>query len=277
MTDVADTEPSGRPSGSEPADTGGDRRDRSAESTAEEPAVPDAEAGSPASVAAPDADELAALEEERRFLLRSLSDLEREHDAGDVDDVDHQTLKDGYTARAAAVIKAIDAGRRALPPHRKPRWGRIAAWAAAVAVVAVGAGLLVAHLAGQRLPGQSLTGSVAQDTNSQLAAARSLLGSDPNQSLALYTQVLRVDPDNVEARTYTGWLLSIQAGANGNRALVLQAETLLDDAIRLGPTRADAYCFKAVVRFRFLADPTGAKAALAKCQASARRATSPPC
>ena len=33
-------------------------------------------------------DRLAALEEERRFLLRSLTDLEREHDAGDVDDLD---------------------------------------------------------------------------------------------------------------------------------------------------------------------------------------------
>ena len=42
-------------------------------------------------------DRLAALEEERRFLLRSLNDLEREHDAGDVDDLDYQSLKDGYT------------------------------------------------------------------------------------------------------------------------------------------------------------------------------------
>ena len=115
-------------------------------------------------------DELATLEEERRF-LRSLADLEREHEAGDVDDVDYQTLKDGYTARAATVIKAVEAGRRALPPRRRPRRGRIATWAALVAVVAVGAGLLVAHLAGQRLPGQAITGSVAQDTNSELASA----------------------------------------------------------------------------------------------------------
>jgi hypothetical protein len=47
-------------------------------------------------------DRLAELEEERRFLLRSLTDLEREHDAGDVDDLDYETLKDGYTVRAAA-------------------------------------------------------------------------------------------------------------------------------------------------------------------------------
>ena len=44
-----------------------------------------------------DLDELARLEEERKFLLRSLDDLEREHDAGDMDEADYQTLKDDYT------------------------------------------------------------------------------------------------------------------------------------------------------------------------------------
>ena len=50
-------------------------------------------------------DRLAELEEERRFLLRSLADLEREHEAGDVDRVDYRALKDGYTVRAAAVLR----------------------------------------------------------------------------------------------------------------------------------------------------------------------------
>ena len=60
-------------------------------------------------------DRLATLEEERRFLLRSLTDLEREHDAGDVDDLDYETLKDGYTFRAARVLRQIDEGRSELP------------------------------------------------------------------------------------------------------------------------------------------------------------------
>ena len=60
-----------------------------------------------------DPDELARLEEERRFLLRSITDLEREYEAGDVDDDDYQTLMDGYTARAAAVMRTIDDGRAA--------------------------------------------------------------------------------------------------------------------------------------------------------------------
>ena len=60
-------------------------------------------------------DRLAELEEERRFLLRSLADLEREHDAGDVDADDYQTLREGYTVRAASVLRSIDEGRSAAP------------------------------------------------------------------------------------------------------------------------------------------------------------------
>ena len=42
-------------------------------------------------------DELARLEEERKFLLDSLRDLERERKAGDIDDIDYEGLKAGYT------------------------------------------------------------------------------------------------------------------------------------------------------------------------------------
>ncbi len=57
-------------------------------------------------------DRLAELEEERRYLLRSLVDLDREHDAGDVDDLDYQTLKDGYTVRAVRRAASDRAGPR---------------------------------------------------------------------------------------------------------------------------------------------------------------------
>ncbi|MBV8305542.1 MAG: hypothetical protein JOZ04_15120, partial [Acidimicrobiia bacterium] len=46
-----------------------------------------------------DLDALADLEEQRRFLLQSLKDLDREREAGDIDDLDYRTLKDDYTAR----------------------------------------------------------------------------------------------------------------------------------------------------------------------------------
>ncbi|MGI8686678.1 MAG: tetratricopeptide repeat protein [Acidimicrobiales bacterium] len=48
-----------------------------------------------------------SLEEDRAYLLRSLADLEREHDAGDLDDADYLALKEDYTARAAQVLRAL--------------------------------------------------------------------------------------------------------------------------------------------------------------------------
>jgi tetratricopeptide (TPR) repeat protein len=51
------------------------------------------------------------LEEQRDLLLKSLRDLDAERAAGEMGDDDYQTLKDDYTARAAAVLRAIEAGR----------------------------------------------------------------------------------------------------------------------------------------------------------------------
>lgn len=48
------------------------------------------------------------LTEERDFLLSSLRDLEVEFAAGDLSDVDYQTLKDDYTVRAADVIRSLN-------------------------------------------------------------------------------------------------------------------------------------------------------------------------
>ena len=65
-------------------------------------------------------DRLAELEDERRFLLRSLRDLDAEHDAGDVDEDDYATLRDGYTKRAADVLREHRGG----PGRRCRRRGR---------------------------------------------------------------------------------------------------------------------------------------------------------
>jgi hypothetical protein len=50
-----------------------------------------------------------SLELEREFLLRSLADLDAEHEAGDIEDDDFQSLTDDYTARAATVLRALEA------------------------------------------------------------------------------------------------------------------------------------------------------------------------
>ena len=92
-----------------------------------------------------DPDALAALEQQRDFLLASLRDLDREHDAGDLDEIDHQTLRDDYTARTAEVLRAIDAQEEAFAAARRPRSPkRTAMWfVGVVAFAVIGVGALV--------------------------------------------------------------------------------------------------------------------------------------
>ncbi len=52
---------------------------------------------------------MTGLEEERDFLLKSLEDLEAERAAGDISEADYVSLRDDYTARAAEVLRALDA------------------------------------------------------------------------------------------------------------------------------------------------------------------------
>ncbi len=196
-------------------------------------------------------DRLAELEDERRYLLRSLRDLDAEHGVGDVDDGDYTTLRDGYTKRAADVLREIDAGREALPARRSGTWARRAVVIAAVGAVAVGAGLLVARTSGQRTPDQPVTsGPAADDVAGLLAEARQLLGVDPVRAQALYQQVLEQRPEQAEALTYNAWLLFI--GSRGaDEALAATAVDVAREQLRrvteLDPTYPDPRCFLAVI------------------------------
>jgi len=66
-----------------------------------------------------DPDRLVELEQERDALLVSITDLEREHEAGDLDQVDFQTLHDGYTARTASVLRSIEGHQETLEQSKK--------------------------------------------------------------------------------------------------------------------------------------------------------------
>ena len=95
-----------------------------------------------------------ALEEEKRFLLDSLVDLEREHAAGDVDELDYRALKDSYTARAARLISELEQ-----EPTKRASRGRSLIWIVAVVVLAAVAGVLVARSSGER--GRPAAGSTS--------------------------------------------------------------------------------------------------------------------
>ena len=174
-----------------------------------------------------DPDALAALEEERAFLLRSLDDLEREHEAGDVDDTDYETLKDDYTARAARTIRSIEAHHARATAARAPRsWRRLVVVVAAVVAFAVVSGVLVAQAAGRREAGETATGDIRETTRSKLDAAllRASEG-DAGGAIALYDEVLADQPTNIEAMTYKGWVQYQSGDGQGVVTLVEAAET----------------------------------------------------
>ena len=196
-------------------------------------------------------DQLAELEEERRFLLRSITDLDREHLYGDVDDNDYQTLRDGYTARAATVLRAIDDGHVGTSPPRRRRPKVFVAWIVGTLLVACLAGWLVARTSGQRLPGQAITGGLPGDEVAQkLAEARQLLGVNPQQAIIRYQQVRELDPNNAEALSYMGWLIA----QSGTSTAAAGAE-FLRGAIKIDPTYADPHCFLAITSADFLQPP----------------------
>ena len=191
-----------------------------------------------------DADRLAELEEERRFLLRSLVDLEREHDAGDVADDDYNALKDGYTARAAHVLRAIEDGRAALPEKKPKNRSAMAAFIIVVLLVAGGLGWLVARSSGQRAAGDTITGGTSPNqVATLLSEGRVLMGSDAPNALSeasdRFLAVLDIEPNNVEALTYSGWLvaLSTQGQDRETAASNLAAgKAFMEKAITIDPT-----------------------------------------
>jgi hypothetical protein len=153
---------------------------RAADGAADERAA----AGPPAEATLDPAVDLSAdldgLKEERDFLIRSLKDLDAEHEAGDIDEVDYRSLKDDYIARTAGVLRAIEAS--SAPPRRtsrpaaagptaassstsrtsaersRRRWRLTAVSALIVAVGALAAWGVTAS-SGSRLPGQTVTGN----------------------------------------------------------------------------------------------------------------------
>jgi tetratricopeptide (TPR) repeat protein len=220
-----------------------------------------------------DPDRIAALESERKFLLRSLEDLEREHAAGDVDDADYAELKDGYTRRAADVLRAlqdgVDARRAAIESRRRPGVVRRALMVASVAVVAGAIGWLVAAESGQRLPGQVATGgNPGNEVAALLSEARTRWSTDPIAAIEIYDLVLEREPDTVEALTYRSWLLVlISSNTNADvQSLALdQARAALARAIEVDPSYPDARCLAGVVEVRFGNDPEAARPQLATC------------
>ena len=206
--------------------------------------------------------------EEREFLLTSLADLEREFAVGDVADDDYVSLKDSYTARAAIIIRELSDNEQ--PKVRKRIGWRPFAWSALVVLLAITAGVVVARNIGERLPGQGMTGAIDDGSvSSLLVQARSMGMADIPGVLDLYSRVLAVEPDNVEALTYFGWFTvlsstqeddaSAAATRLQNGMLLLRQATIADE------TYPGAHCFLGIAFFRFIDDPVAAQPEMTAC------------
>lgn len=218
-------------------------------------------------------DQLAILEEERSFLLRSLRDLEAERKAGDVDEHDYAALRDGYTKRAAAVLVQIDAGRAALAAPRRVDWTRRLAIIGAVVLIASGLGWFVARSAGDRAEGQELSGGapIAEraDVGVLLSEARSLMSSGAFPAARdRYQRVLEIDRDHPEARTYIAWIVflgSEAADADVRDQAVDAARETLETVAADHPDYPDAHCLVAVIYWNHYEDADLARRSAERC------------
>jgi tetratricopeptide (TPR) repeat protein len=236
-------------------------------------------------------EERAALEEERDFLLASIRDLEREHAAGDVDDADYQTLLDGYTVRAAQVVRALDGDRSdAGTADSSPagvlgvggstsgrRAVRIAIGVLAVGALAVGIGLALASAWGEREVGQEITGRTPGDeVRTVLVAAREAMRSGAfGQANQLFATAIDLERgrgvDNPEAIAYFGWTLALLSVDEPDDVVATErldaARLALGQAIESDPAYPDPYCFLAIVEYQFLDDADRALPNIEQCVA----------
>lgn len=244
-----------------------------------------------------DLDELAGLEEQRSFLLRSLDDLDREHEAGDLDDADYQTLRSDYTVRAAAVLRSISEHKELLevppPTHRGTR--RFLA-AVAVVIVAVVAGLVVASFSGGE-SSKSATGGMDLQPSKELdkcmtkmqqtfrpaaqGKVNSSIATDAIETIKCFTDRIESHPDDAVAFTYRGWTLTLLARQLSGlvpesdvAGFVQKSRSDFATALKLAPRYPDALTYSAINAL-WSGDTAGASAKLAEIDKLQLPANSP--
>ena len=214
----------------------------------------------------------ADLEAERDSLLASLRSLDDELAGGDLDPAAYASLKDEYTARAAAVLRRLDGlipsgGDEAAPvdtdglgspeltapsvPAEQVatrRRLRVAVAAAGVLLLAAGAGVLVSQATAGRQAGQPISGSVPLSPDQELAAARHAMATgDQVHALELFQAVLQVEPNQPEALAYSGWLLRL-AGITDNRPNLVRQAVVAEEAAEAADSQyPDPYFFLGVI------------------------------
>lgn len=208
-----------------------------------------------------DPDALAALEEERDFLLRSIRDLEAEYDAGDLDDDDFDSLRDEYTARAAATLRAIRDRKILLDENRRPRSvGRTVLTFAMIVLFGALVGFLISRSIGARGVDDTATGGIGADRspNQRALDCQTLIDPiEPEPAIDCYEAVLDDDPRNAIANTWLAWQLELAARDDPDPDEAERIEKLIEAAIEQRPDYSYARAFRAIIAFRH-GDPDAA-------------------
>jgi cytochrome c-type biogenesis protein CcmH/NrfG len=224
----------------------------------------------------------ARLEQERDFLMKSLDDLELEHENGGIDDESYASLHDDYTARTAAVIRTLRDGvdTRPAPPPRSARTARTrVAVVALIVVFALVAGVSLAYALGARLPGQTASGNSQASSSSSASAKigstitrlqKSVNASPDDYELRLqladayasnndlptaikqWDAAITISPTRPEAQALIGRALYIVSESlpeqTAQQQAVAEAVAAEDKAIQDDPTYADSYFYRGVIR-----------------------------
>ena len=205
-----------------------------------------------------DPDGFSVLESERDSLLRELEEVDSQLKNGEINADQHRVLSERLTADAARTIMAIERKRPAPTPSRSMtlRLGIAAS-------VVLGAVLIGWFLIGQLAPRQPFGAADTEVSSTEQRAARlaEVLEDDPSNvparmayarfliqmddlpaAVEQFDEVIRWEPDNVEAMTYGGWV-AVLAGADGGI-------DRLDRAIQTEPRYPDAWALRGLARMR---------------------------
>lgn len=222
---------------------------------------------------------MSSLQDERDFLLRSLDDLESERAAGAIDDETYATLHADYTARAAAVLRAMSRGDDHVDTEAADaRAGRlkVGVWIGVVAFAVIAA-VSLSYALGARLPGQLVTGKspgsmggAAGSTGRAVAVLEARVKANPSdpkavkdlaraylaqqqypKALAQFVALTKLTPTDPEPFAYSGWIARL-AG------LPDEGLPRIEQAIAIDATYPDARFFKGVILLRDKNDPAGA-------------------
>ncbi|MGH3420600.1 MAG: tetratricopeptide repeat protein [Streptosporangiaceae bacterium] len=200
--------------------------------------------------------QLVDLEAERDFCLKSLRDLDAEREVGDIDEADYAALRDSYTARAAAALRALGVPADAPAPEDEPvlslprkvrrgGWRRTVLIVVGVALIAAGTAWALVASSATRLPGEEITGQTlapqAEARDLQQAQVAASKGDDVT-ALEDYQQVLAIAPDEPEALTGEGWILA----QTGQPSLLKQGLTMLAKAEKVDPGYPPAHVYRGI-------------------------------